>query len=169
MPSPDATSPAAAPASSALGFTGTLRELFDWLADVLEAGRVEISKPWTVGYSLPKVTVRTSARPNSADQALLARVHEIPEVFEHWRSAYAGGLRVYQFPAAALENTTVTLSPIDEHPALELGQIRKVRVVSPRGMHTEVLEGYDRGVRITASASSNELLLEPATTERETS
>lgn len=128
-----------------------------------------MSKPWAAGYSLPKITIRTSATKSSRDKELLARVHEIPEVFEYWHSAYAGGLRVYQFPAAALENTTVTLSPIDEHPALELGQIRKVRVVSPRGMHTEVLEGYDRGVRITASASSNELLLEPATTERETS
>lgn len=122
-----------------------------------------MSKPWAVGYSLPKITIRTSAIKSSRDKELLARVHEIPEVFEHWHSAYAGGLRVYHFPTATLERTVATLPPVDDPVVLELGQIRKVRVVSPRGMHIEVLEGYDTGVRLTAHPGSAELLLEPVT------
>lgn len=158
------TSPASAVLASEAGFTGTLRELFEWVSSQLCHGYLEISRPWAAGYSLPKITVRTVSRRETCDEQLLARVHEIPEVEASWHSAFVGGLRVYQFDAAVFEGgASVTLPPVAASSVLEFGRIRKVRVVSPRGAHVEVLEGYDCGVHIEVSDPSAEvLILKPA-------
>lgn len=155
-----APSPASATLANETGFTGTLRELFEWVTSQLCHGRIEISRPWTAGYSLPKITVRTVSQRETCDGQLLARVHEIPEVEAAWHSAFSGGLRVYQFDAAAFESSlSVTLPPVEAHPVHEFGRIRKVRVVSPRGAHVEVLEGYDHGVQF--AADDDVLVLKP--------
>lgn len=97
------------------GFTGTIPDFLDWVADRLVYGHVHVSESFDNDRPWPKTVRRVEMVTGgySEDEGLLHRVHagkgDALSFFglSFWESTHRGGLYVYEVPVAKYDSEEV--------------------------------------------------------------
>lgn len=117
------------------GFTGTFREMLDWLKDSLVYGGIRVHDPVPSDWGKPVMKVETVTGGFSSDEHLLGRLERSMWLRMHWAESHRGGLTVYEFPewVFASDEERDWLEPEADDTFETLARARYVDVVDDNG------------------------------------